>query len=392
MTADTGVRAVARREWRRVRQGRLYGALLLGFPLASILCLVALFGSAVPMELPVAVCDQDHSALSRRLIRDLDATRALRVAQRLEDPREGIALYRRGLTYAVVTIPAGTQRRLLRGEDADIAASTNGQWLLVESTVRTELQRVVATLSAGVEFRRREGRGERAPAALTRLEPIRAERHILFNPNLNYAHYLLPALLPTMLQIFILLTAVLAVGAELRDGTAGDWLAAAGGSPWRAVAGKLGPHALWFTGLGLGVLTLLFGPLGVPQRGSALVLVAGTLLFTLAYLAVGLALAAWTANLRLATSLGSFYAGPAFAFTGITYPTLDMPALGRIWSDLLPLSHYLRLLVDQALRGAPADVAAGPLAALAAFALLAAAVSIRRVGRLAADPTAWGRV
>lgn len=391
MTPTGGLRATARREWQRVRQGRLQRALLAGFPLASILCFLAIFHAPVLVDLPVAVCDQDHTALSRRLIRDLDATRTLHVTERPEDPRAAVALYRRGLAYAVVTIPAGTQRRLLRGEGAEISATTNGQWLLVESTVRTELQRVVATLSAGVELRRREGSGERAPAALTRLEPIRAERHVLFNPNLNYAHYLLPALLPALLQIFILLSAVLAVGTELRDGTAEEWLATAGGSTWRAVTGKLAPYALWFTLMGLALLGLLFGRLGVPQRGSALLLGAGTLLFTLAYLAVGLALATWTANLRLATSLASFYAGPAFAFAGITYPAFDMPAAARAWGHLLPLTHYLRLLLDQALRGAPAGAAAGPLLALALFALAGTAVSWRRLGRLAADPRAWGR-
>jgi ABC-2 type transport system permease protein len=120
-------------------------------------------------------------------------------------------------------------------------------------------------------------------------------------------------------------------------------------------------------------------------------LAGATVLFGLAYLAMGFAAVALTGNLRLATSLAAFYSVPAFAFAGLTFPTWGMPVAGQAWSSLLPLSHYLALMVDLALRGSPLHVAGHPLIALTAFATVPWVAFGWRVAALARDPRAWGR-
>ena len=57
------------------------------------------------------------------------------------------------------------------------------------------------------------------------------------------------------------------------------------------------------------------------MRGSLALVALATLLFVLAYQAMGLLIVAFSANLRLASSAAAFYGGPAFAFTGVTFPT-----------------------------------------------------------------------
>lgn len=394
MPSQTGVRAVVAREFARIRGRTIYLFLLLIFPAVSFAILAAVFHNAVPSDLPVTVCDQDGSVLSRRIVRMIDATRTIRVAARVNDPAEGVRRMQDGSSYAVILIPDGAERDALRGVGAEVLAWTDGQWLLAESLVRTDLQRAVGTASAGVELRTREKKGAPPAAAAVRIEPIRTERHVLFNPNLNYLVYLLPTLMPAMLQIFILLTAVLAVGSEIREGTAKSWMETAGGSPLKAVTGKLLPYGTHFLIVGLAMLAILRAGFGMPIRGSAAWIAVGTAAFVIACFGVAVALVAWTANLRLATSLASFYAGPAFAFSGITFPYVGMPPAGKIWAALLPLTHYLRLLVGQAIRGGSAtgpSGAASAVAALLAFALLAGGLSLVRLGRIAHDPTWWGR-
>lgn len=370
----------------------IYALLLVVLPLVAFGVLWAIFWQGVPRDLPVAILDRDHTALSRQLVRMIDASPTMRVAFPVAAEAEGERLIREGRAYALVTIPADLDRAIRRGESAPVVCHYNAQLLLPASLIRRDLRGVVGTLSAGIELRRKLGGGTPRDVAMAQVEPVRMERHTLFNPELSYLSYLLAALLPTMLQVFVLVAAVQALGAELKDGTAADWLATAGGRVWKAVLGKLLPATVHFWLMGLAMVAALFRALGLPLRGSLGAIVIGTLLFVLAVEAVGLALAAWLANLRFATSAAAFLAGPAFAFSGITFPVAAMPLAAQTWGALIPLTHYLRLMVDQTMRGAPVAVSSLPLAALAAFALVLPAASLGRLRRVAADKRFWGRL
>ncbi len=389
--ARTGTLAVARREIRRILRRPIYPALMLVLPVLSFVLLWAVFRSEVPSALAVVVLDGDHSALSRRLVRMVDATRTMRVAFEVSSLDEGENLVRRGRAYALLVLPPGLERDVARGDAAKVVCHYNAEFLLPGSLIRRDLRAVVGTLSAGIELRMREARGEPARAATDRLEPVRVERHTLFNPQLSYVTFLLAALLPTMLQVFVLMTAVLALGSELREGTAPEWLAAANGRILPATVGKLLPHTVHFSVLALTMLAFLFGLLRIPVRGSLGLLAAGTVLFVTAVEAVGVLLVAVFVSLRMSSSAAAFFSGPAFAFCGITFPTFAMPLLGRVWGALIPLTPYLRLLLEQEVRGAAAASSVADVALLAAFSTALPAASLWRLGRLARDERAWRR-
>ena len=392
MSERPGIRATVRREYRRMAAEPIYALLLVILPLVAFGVLWAIFWQGVPRELPVAVLDRDHTALSRQLVRMIDASPTMRVAFTVADETEGERLIREGRAYALATIPVDFERAIRRGEAAPVICHHNAQLLLPASLIRRDLRGVVGTLSAGAELKRLQGGGTPRGVAMARIEPIRMERHTLFNPELSYLSYLLAALLPTMLQVFILVAAVQALGSELKDGTAADWLATAGGRTWKAVTGKLLLTTVHFSLMGLAMVAVLFRELGLPLAGSFGAIIGATLLFVLAVEAVGIALVAWLANLRFATSAAAFLSGPAFAFSGITFPVAAMPLAAQTWSALIPLTHYLRVMVDQAMRGAPLAVSSLPLAALAAFVLLLPVASLGRLRRVATDERFWGRL
>ncbi len=390
-SAAPGVWAAALREARRIAARPLYPVLMLVLPVASFLLFWALFAQRVPVRLPIAVLDADRSALSRRLVRMVDATRTMAVAREVATMDDAERLVREGRAYAVLVVPAGLERDVRRGEAPRLVCYYNAQYILAASMIRRDLRAVTATLSGGVELSLRRAAGEAPDAALRHLEPIRLDQRPLFNPELSYLTFLFPALSAAMLQIFVLMTAVLAVGSELRDGTAREWLASAGDRPARAVLGKLLPYSLHYAALGVASLLALFGPVGLPRRGSFALLCLATVLFVLAAEAVGAFLVAAFASLRLASSAAAFYSGPAFAFCGLTFPTMAMPLAGRVWGALLPQTPYVRVTVDQTLHGAPAAVSLPPIAALAAFALVLPAIAVPRLARLATDERFWRR-
>ncbi|MFN7987313.1 MAG: ABC transporter permease [Thermoanaerobaculia bacterium] len=385
-----GVLRAARREAERLVSSRYALVLLVVLPIAGFSLVAAIFWNRLPSDLPVAVVDADRSLLSRRLVRMVDATKSMRAAGPYATPSEAWGEVLSGRAYAVLTIPEHLERDVKRGSAPKVVLQYDALRMIPASILKRDVKAVVGTLSAGVEIQARRALGETPDVAAARYEPVRSMRGALFNPGLDYLAFLVPALVPTLLSVFVLVGAVHALGVELRDGTAGAWLEA-GGSPARAVLGTLLPQALHFTALGLAATAVEFRLLGVPLRGSAPLVALATLLLVLAYQAVALLIVAVSANLRLASSAAAFYGGPAFAFTGITFPTFGMPLAAKAWGALLPLTHYLSLLLSQALRGAPPSTAAGPLAALAAFVLLAPPAAVWRMGRLMRDPSTWGR-
>ena len=348
----TGIRAVARRELGRICRRSRYVMLMLVLPLISFALTWGLFSNQVPRDLPIAVVDLDHSALSRQLSRLIDSTASMKVAYQPADPAAAKDLLLRSQAYAVVIMPRGLERDIKRGLGGEVIGYYNAQTLLPGSIISSSLSATVATVSAGVNYQSRLRRGEMGNAARAHLEPVNLDRHVLFNPQLDYLTFLAAAVCPTFLHLFVIMTIVLAMGEELKNGTARQWFDTAGGSVWRALAGKGVVFFVTFTLIGLAMLAMIIKGFGVPLRGSLVGLAAATILLVLAGLACGLILVVLNPSLRMALSAASFYAGTAFAFVGLTFPQTGMPALGKAWSNLLPLTHYLHVFLEQTVRGA----------------------------------------
>ncbi len=386
-----GLMRVARRELRRIGSRPLYPMLMFVLPLASFALLWIIFSSGTVKNLPIAVIDQDESALSRRLVQMLDNSPSLTVSRRVTSGQAAEQLMLTGDVYGAVLIPKDLARDVYRRTPAVVTIYRNSQFMLPSGLIRRDAITAVSTLSAGIEINQRMARGATPDQARDQFEPIRTDTRALFNPWLNYIYFLVSSLLPTMLQIFIIVTSVHAVGVELKDGSGLEWFDAAGGRVAAAVAGKLLPYTVAYAALAMFMLFLTLKFMGVPLNGDLPTLVAGTLLFVLACQSLGLALAACFANLRLATSAAAFLSAPAFAFVGLTFPTSAMPVFASTWSMLLPLTHYLRILVEQMMRGAPPSVSLPELSILAGFAFLIPLLVRSRLARVMSDERFWGR-
>lgn len=388
---SVGFKAVVQRELTRIFARRVYLLMVLLLPLVSFWILASIFSSGSPRHLPIAVYDADNSNFSRHLVRLFDASPSLHVAYRVMDLKQGKDLILSGESYALVILPQGLERDSFRGEGARVTSYYNNQSMTAGSIVNRGIRETVMTVSAELDQRHRMQRGEMAAAAVVHAEPIKIESRALFNPYLNYLYFLVGALMPTMLQIFIIVVSVYAVGVELKEGTARQWLETAGGSPWTAVTGKLAPYTAGFLFVALLMHCYLFLYLKLPLRGSFTLIAVASTLLVLAYQAVALMVVAATANLRISLSTAAIYAAPAFAFAGITFPVMGMPLAGKIWGGLLPISYYLTILLDQGMRGAPVAVSLPSLAAMCGFIVLIPPLAVPRLGRLMTDRQFWGR-
>ncbi len=382
---------VLNREWGRIRSRPVYILLAVILPLIALLVPRAIFEHGVPRQLPIAICDLDHSDLSRHIIRSLEGNSHLQLRNQVTDTESGRQLVLSGQVYGLIVLPQHLERDADLCRAPRIAYFYNNQWYSVGGIVSREIGGVINAETTRLKARLYQNRGKLSSAAQVQSNPVAIDSHTLFNPFLNYDHFLATPLVPTLLQIVVTMTTIFVIGLELKRSTAMAWLEAADGDLFTALAGKLLPYTIAFF-FAAGAFNLwLFRLVGMPQQGSLFFLLVATAAMVVAYQSVGVLFIAIAGNMRLALSAATIYCSPAFAFGGVTFPTIAMPGAAKLWSSILPLPHFLRILVDQAIRGAPWRVSLGSLGALLIFVLMGLLAARFRLRKLLANDHYWGK-
>lgn len=387
----SGVVAVARREVRRIAESGEYRAVVLWLPLGVILFFAVFFSQEVVGTLPVAVVDEDDSSLSCKLVSMIRATPQTAYVEAVANMAEARQRLLQGDVVGVVEIPNGFARKILLGETAEVVYYDSGTNISTNSLSAKGVQTAVASFGVGIALQRVEMQGVVGTEAMAQVMPIGFSTYGLFNPWLNYAYYIAPCFFAMILIIASMLSTIYAVGTELRYSTSVEWLRSANGSLVGAVMGKLLPStlALWLLVLVVG--TLLFAIYGAPMQGSWVVLIVGAVALIVAYQAVALFVVALTASFRLSLSLGGGYSVLGFTFSGVTFPTMAMLSAVQPFTMLFPYTYFMRLYIDQAVRGSAWWLSMQDVAAMLMFCLLPLLV-LGRLKRVAVTRKFWGRL
>jgi len=388
--ATTGLRAALVREIRHLGGQPWDLALLLWIPVASLVLLLWMFSSGIPAGLPIAVVDQDHSSGSRELIRRLASMRGLAVTAQPPSLEAARPAVRSGAVYGIVHIPVDWDRDRLRNVTPPVVLYDNAQFSLVAGAIGGDVRAAVTSMTVDrlVASEARFGGG--FAQAEMRLNGVRADLRTLFNPSLSYEAYFAGMLLPVALHLFCVIAAVSALGREFRDRSVDAWLASAGGSLPRALAGKLAPVGLVYLLLSLCIVVTFAGWRGWAAAGSPLLWMVAIAVLMIVSVAIAIMLVGLTLNLRRALSLTGVYVATGLAFSGFSYPRAAMGSFAQWWSGLLPYTHYLPVQQGQWLGGASASAWAEGMVPLLLFIVVPLLIGLPLLSRAVAQPTRWG--
>src|SRR5229473_3353690 len=275
-----GLLCVATREVLWIWRDRIALLLVVAIPLAAFAILAATFSHAVIRDLKVDVVDQDRSQTSMTYVQAINAAASVTVAQRSSDLSGAMHAVRSGKALATVYIPMNLERDIGAGRRPQIVIFYNKQYFTPGNIASRGLETAISAATAALP------RTHAATSSFTP-GPLVVEQYVLTNPALNYAQFLLRAILPTVLHIVVAIAAGYAVGSEFGSRNLGEWLEAAGGDPLTALVGKLAPY------FGIFVLLLVAAGLTihrgyeVPFRGSAALTGAAGCLLIVGYLSIG---------------------------------------------------------------------------------------------------------
>ncbi|MBZ9988164.1 ABC transporter permease [Mesorhizobium sp. BH1-1-5] len=336
--------------------------ILLPLILMGVLALV--FSQGLATRLPVAVLNLDGSDLSRTIVRTVDATPDTATAINVSNLAEGRRLILSGSVHGLLMIPQNLERDVLAGRRPEVVFFYNTQTMTTGNLTLRGVNAALASVEGSIRLSLRTSNGQPADIAQASLSPIPVQVNPLFNPTLNYSHFLLAALLPAVLQIVIVTTTAYSVGHDAETLHRLRVLRRLGGGLWSAMLGKLLPYTLVFLFV-LGVAdAFMFMVYHLPLRGDRTVFLCAGVLFILANQLFGALLALVLRPMPMAISIGTLITAPAFGFMGVGFPRIGMNSFAYHWSEILPGTWYLMARVDQTLRGAPLDLSLRPLAIL----------------------------
>ena len=383
--------AVLQRELVRMTHQPIYLTLMLVLPLLSFAFFALLFNQGVARNIPIAILDEDHTTLSRKVAQMIDDTPTAMVAYDIQDIDEGERLMREGRVMAIVQIPAFFEKCILSNTQTHIENYVSGTNITVNGLLSKDIQTAVTTFSAGIQLQLLTKQGLTERQAMAQLMPVRFDRHVLFNPYINYGYYLAPSFLPMMLLIFVVLTTVFSIGTELKNATAREWLRTADDSVGAALLGKTLPVTAGMFLLSLAMFVIIFKVVGTPLNGSLWVILTGTLLFIMSYQAISVLIVSLLANLRLSLSIGGGYSVLAFTFSGLTFPIMAMSEPMQWFSNIFPFTFYTDIIIDQALRGAPVIYSFHDMGVLCLFIILPL-LWLPRLRTVCSEKKYWGRL
>jgi ABC-2 type transport system permease protein len=364
--------AIAAKEFVQMRRDRLTFAMVIGIPLIQLV----LFGFAInsdPRRLPTAVLDRDPGRFSRSLTQALAISDYFAFVRTVDDEAQARSLIERGDVQFVLHVPEGFGAALLRGERPQLHLVADATDPAATSNALAALERILD----GVLQRELQG-----PNAWLLGGPRPAELvvHAAYNPERKSQYNIVPGLMGVVLTMTMVLITALAITRESERGTM-ETLLATPVRPLEVTLGKIVPYILLgYVQAGLILLAARF-LFRVPMTGSLPLLACVMFVFIVANLAIGITFSTIAKNQLQAMQMGFFFFLPSILLSGFMFPFRGMPQWAQYLGEVLPLTHFLRIVRGVLLKGNGLATIAPELVPIALFALVVLAIALVRFRR-----------
>ncbi len=342
-----------KRELRRLCSRRIYIVMMLIVPLVCAFFFLDLMKEGLPLRVPVGMVDLDHSSMSRKIGRSLNATELTEITGEFESFHDAMSKVRSGEIYGFFLIPSDFQKKAIAGKTPTLSFYSNMAIFVPGSLSYKGFKTIAVSTSGSIVKTTLISVGADEDAAGSMLQPVVIKTHPLNNPWTNYSIYLSQSFLPCMIALIVLLVTVFSICEEQKRGTSPEWLREAGGNMALALAGKLLPQTFIFTSVGVAIQAVMFGFLGFPLNNHPLHVVFAMLLLVMATQSFAVCIVEIVPNLRLALSMVSLTGILCFSIAGFSFPVEKMYGGIAIFSYIVPIRYYFLIYIDQALNGIP---------------------------------------
>ena len=217
------------RECGRIRRNPVFLLSMVAFPVMVTLFFTSMMDEGQPQEMPVAVVDNDNTSMTRAIVRQLDTYQTSHVQRHYATVAEARHAIQEGEIFAFLYIPKGTTDDVLSQRRPTISYYYSSTSLTAGALSYRDMKTATTLATAAVGKATLTARGMTERQAMTFLQPVTLDVHLLNNPCTNYSLYLSTILIPACIMLFIMLLTTYTLGAELKEGTGRELMEKAGG-------------------------------------------------------------------------------------------------------------------------------------------------------------------
>jgi ABC-2 type transport system permease protein len=362
--------AVFIKEFLQLRRDRLTFGTMIFIPIVQL----TLFGFAInttPRNLPTAVLAYEDSDLGRSVLAALRNTSYFKLVQVVHSEAEMDHLMRSGRILFGVEIPAQFERAARRGDRPALLVAADATDPVAAGTALGALEGTITTALV---------RDRGLPETIQSVPPFEIRQHRRYNPAAVTSINIVPGLLGVILTMTMLIFTALSVMREIERGTM-ESLLAMPIKPLEIMLGKIAPYVV--VGFIQAALILTFGILvfEVPVTGNIGLLVLLSTLFIATNLSIGYTFSTIAQNQLQAIQMSFMFFLPNILLSGFMFPFAGMPRWAQAIGELLPLTHYIRIVRGIMLKSAGLYDLQMEAVALLALMLLAMTFAVRRFRR-----------
>ena len=332
------MKAIMVKELRQLSRDRLTFAMIVMIPLVQLL----LFGYAINTNLrhvPVGLVDQSQNQASRLLIATVGASQVVDFKHIYQTPKAATRAIQAGEVRAALIVPADLNQRLAEQR-------VLGQWLVdgSDSNISAAILRLQNMPMTRFDKLSNQQVGRDATTHTF-------ETALFYNPSRQSAINIVPGLLGVILTMTMVLFTSIAIVREREQGNF-ELLITTPVTPLELMLAKIIPYV--FVGLLQVVIILTLGHVlfQVPNHGAVLQIFLGSLLYISATLTLGLIISTLAKTQLQAMQMTMFILLPSILLSGFVFPYEGMPVPAQYISEVLPATHYIRIIRGMVLRGA----------------------------------------
>lgn len=350
-----------------MRRDRLTFGMMVGIPLIQLV----LFGFAInsnPKNLP-AVVVEGSGEMAQTFLYALENSGYFDLRGAVDERGADEALLG-GQALFAIHFPVDFERQFLRGERPSILLEADATDPLAAGGAINVFESVAAVAwnrdLEGVFGRLIPERG-----------PVQVVVHARFNPESISQYNIVPGLMGVILTLTMVMITSLAITRERERGTMENLLSMPV-RPIEVMIGKIVPYLM--VGYLQVVLILVAAKylFQVPTGGAFVTLFLSVSLFIAANLAVGVTFSSLAANQLQAVQMSVFFFLPSILLSGFMFPFLGMPLWARWLGEILPLTHFLRIVRGVMLKGAEIGVVMQEIWPIAIFLVVVLFVAVKR--------------
>jgi ABC-2 type transport system permease protein len=327
-----------KKEWLHIWRDKRTLFILFGMPITQII----LFGFALSNEVKnskIAILNPSKDALSAQITEKINASRYFDLVKEIKTNSEIDLVLKSGEVNSVLVFPNNFEKDFNHNGFNKVQFIADASEPNTATTLKNYMSNIL------LDFQKTKN-----PNTVNPLQ-IKTEIRMLYNPQLKGAYNFVPGVMAMILLLVCTMMTSISIVKEKELGTM-EVMLVSPLKPFMVIVAKAVPYFFLSMVNVVSILLLSVYALELPIKGSLVLLMLESMLFTITALSLGLLISTITSSQQVAmliSLVGMFL--PTLMFSGFMFPIENMPLPLRTISNIVPAKWYFIIVKNVMLKG-----------------------------------------